>query len=127
VVEPEPLPQLLRSGAYLTHLEQVTVAITVKGLYSVKNTGTWKELDRVIMDPQTTFRLRSFTIVVDIISKSRPEQTMGEPLKFTEVEAVIRREMSWCDSRGIVRIVPDTRIEDSSGNRGGAGMTGWSL
>jgi restriction endonuclease len=85
----------------------------VKGLYNVKNTGTWKELNRVIMDPQTTFRLRSFTIVVDIISQSRPAQIMDEPLKLTEVEAVIRREMSWCDSRGIVRIVPDTRIEDS--------------
>lgn len=79
----------------------------------MEGTGTWRALDRVIMDPQTTFCLRSFTIVVDIIPEFRPAQFMDEPLELTEVEAVIRREMPYCDARGIVRVVSDTRIEDS--------------
>jgi hypothetical protein len=84
----------------------------VEELYTVDYTA-WEVLDRVIMDPQTTFRLRSFTIVVEIISQSRPAQIMPQPLKLTEVEAVIRAKMPRCDARGIVRIVPDTTREDS--------------
>jgi hypothetical protein len=64
------------------------------------------------MDPQTIFRLRSLTVVVEIFSESRPAQIMPEPLKLTEVEAVIRGKMPQCNARGILQIVPDTKRED---------------
>ena len=84
----------------------------MKGLYTLANIA-WKELDRVIMDPQAKFHLRSLTEVINIISQWRSGPIMDEPLKPMEVEAVIRDKMPLCNARGIVHVVPDTTREDA--------------